>query len=61
MCHSDPLMTDGLANEIEFGFECDARMRANEKNRRPIGYQPSGNGPHQVAVEPDALLRFSRG
>src|SRR5437867_1840071 len=30
-CHSDPLMTDGLANEIQFGFECDARP--SEKNR----------------------------
>ena len=48
-------MTDGLANEIEFGFECDARMR----RARRIGYQPSGNGPRQVAVEPDALLRLS--
>ena len=50
-------MTDGLANEIELGLECDARMR----RARRIGYQPSGNGPRHVAVEPDALLRFSRG
>jgi hypothetical protein len=35
MCHWDPLMTDGLANEIEFGFEWDARMR----RARRIGNQ----------------------
>jgi hypothetical protein len=39
MCHSDPLMTDGLASEIEFGFECDARMR----RVRRIGYQLATN------------------
>jgi len=27
MCHSDPLMTDGLANESEFGFECECQQR----------------------------------
>ncbi len=26
MCHSDPLMTDGLTNEIEFGFDCECQQ-----------------------------------